>query len=105
MLQKRVNLVDLVKSCQIRFQYLLAKIGFDTAENGPLKVCQQFAKRSKKVNQNKHRLDGLDQDLANATSGGADNATSFALFTSGKESARSSLRAAACGRDAQLPAC
>jgi hypothetical protein len=33
-------------------------------------------------------LDGLDQDLANATSGVADNATSFALFTSGKESAR-----------------
>ena len=43
-LQKRVNLVDLVKSCQIRFQYLLAKISFDTAENGPLKVCKTLAK-------------------------------------------------------------
>ena len=25
-------------------EYLLAKISFDTAENGPLKVCQKFAK-------------------------------------------------------------
>ena len=26
-------------------EYLLAKVGFDTAENEPLKVCQQLAKR------------------------------------------------------------
>ena len=25
-------------------EYLLAKLGVDTAENGPLKVCQQFAR-------------------------------------------------------------
>ena len=25
-------------------EYLLAKIGFDTVENGPLKVCQKLAK-------------------------------------------------------------
>ena len=48
--QKRVDLVDLVKSFQSFkrvfsiYVYLLANIGFDTAENGPLKVCQQLAK-------------------------------------------------------------
>ena len=35
------------KSCRTRQElsnkYLLAKIGFDTAENGPLKVCQELA--------------------------------------------------------------
>ena len=46
--QKRVKLVDLVKSSQSSFrtisnEYLLAKFGFDTAENEPLKVCQQLA--------------------------------------------------------------
>ena len=67
--QKRVNLVDLVKSCpnfhfsvspHVPFlnllleqiansnEYLLANIGVDTAENKPLKVCQKLAKRSKK---------------------------------------------------------
>ena len=52
--QKCVNLVDLDKSFQTSFErdsysneYLLAKIGVDTAENGPLKltVCQKLAKR------------------------------------------------------------
>ena len=38
--QKPVNLVDLVKSFQTNI--LLAKFGFDTAENEPLKVCQKF---------------------------------------------------------------
>ena len=59
-MQKHVNLVDLVKSCpnfhfsvspHVPFlnllfeqiansnEYLLAKIGFDTAENEPFKVC------------------------------------------------------------------
>ena len=42
--QKRVNLVDLVKSFQTSIYYLLAKFGFDTAENEPLKVCQKLAK-------------------------------------------------------------
>ena len=53
--QKFVNLVDIVKSFQTIFfsnkiaiqtsiEYLLANIGVDTAENGPLKVCQQLAK-------------------------------------------------------------
>ena len=36
------------KSCRSRQElsneYLLAKFGVDTAENGPLKVCQKFAK-------------------------------------------------------------
>mgnify|MGYP003318247517 CR=1 FL=1 len=36
--QKCVHLVDLVKSFQTSIYYLLAKIGFDTAENEPLKV-------------------------------------------------------------------
>ena len=42
---KCVNLVDLVKSFQtsILTLYLLANFGVDTAENGPLKVCQQLA--------------------------------------------------------------
>ena len=30
-------------------EYLLAKLGVDTAENGPLKVCQQLAKSLKFV--------------------------------------------------------
>ena len=34
--------------------YLVANIGFDTAENGPLKVCQKLANSSKSI-QNKHR--------------------------------------------------
>ena len=48
--QKCVNLVDLVKSfltsisfsllTSIQYYYLLAKIVVNTAENGPLKVCQ-----------------------------------------------------------------
>ena len=63
-MQKRVNLVDLVKSFQIfifqflsmslflnllfeqdsySYEYLFAKFGFDTAENEPLKVCQKLA--------------------------------------------------------------
>ena len=37
------------KSCRSRQElsneYLLAKFGFDTAENEPLKVCQKLAKR------------------------------------------------------------
>ena len=38
---KGSNLVDLVKS----FHASIAKIGVDTAENGPLKVCQKLANR------------------------------------------------------------
>ena len=45
--QTCVNLVDLVRSFQTSIYYLLAKFGFDTAEKGRLKVCQQVAKRSK----------------------------------------------------------
>ena len=30
-------------------EYLLAKVGFDTAENEPLKVCQKFAKHLPEV--------------------------------------------------------
>ena len=38
---KRVNLVDLVKSVQrTSNEYLLAKFGFYTAENEPLKVAK-----------------------------------------------------------------
>ena len=42
-LQKRVNLVDLVKSFPTSIDYLLAEFGFDTAENEPLKVRQKIA--------------------------------------------------------------
>ena len=42
--QKRVNLVDLVKSFQTSIWNLLAKFGVDTAENEPLKVCRKLAK-------------------------------------------------------------
>ena len=42
--QKCENLVDLVKSFQTSIYYLLAQFGVDTAENGPLKVCQQLPK-------------------------------------------------------------
>ena len=41
--QKYANLVDLVK--RISNEHLLAKIGVDTAENEPLKVCQKLSKR------------------------------------------------------------
>ena len=60
-MQKRANLVDLVKSFHFSVsphvpflnllfeqiansnEYLLAKFGFDTAENDPLKVYQKLA--------------------------------------------------------------
>ena len=41
---KCVNLVDLVKSFHASIYYLLARFGFDTAENGSLKVCQKLVK-------------------------------------------------------------
>ena len=42
--QTFVNLVDLAKSFLTSIiEYLFAKIGFDTAENEPLKVCQKLA--------------------------------------------------------------
>ena len=47
-MQKRVNLVDLVKSFLKKNKYLLEKIGVDTAENGPLKVCQNLTETSEK---------------------------------------------------------
>ena len=51
-----VNLEDLVKSFQTSIYYLvftiylhlLAKIGVDTAENGPLKYCQKLTNSYKK---------------------------------------------------------
>ena len=47
--QKRVNLVDLVRSFPTNIYYLhlftnTCKIGCDTPENGPIKVCQKLAK-------------------------------------------------------------
>ena len=47
--QKRVNLVNLVKSFQTSISYLLAKFGFDTAENEPLKVCQKLEHKLEKT--------------------------------------------------------
>ena len=43
-MQKSVNLVDLVKSSHASIYYLVltCKIGFDTAENEPLKVWGRF---------------------------------------------------------------
>ena len=38
---KAFNLVDLA---ELSNEYLLVKFGFDTAENGALKVCQTLAK-------------------------------------------------------------
>ena len=39
-------------SCRSRHdlsnEYLLAKIGFDTAENGPLQVCQRLAPKARR---------------------------------------------------------
>ena len=45
-MQKYVHLVDLVKSFPNSNEYLLAKIGVDTAENEPLQVCPLSAYRS-----------------------------------------------------------
>ena len=41
-MQKYVNLVDLVKTQELSNEYLLAKIGVDTAENEPLKVWRKI---------------------------------------------------------------
>ena len=42
--QKCIHLVDLVKSFQTGiYYYLIGNFGVDTAENRPLKVCQQLA--------------------------------------------------------------
>ena len=43
-MQKYANIVDLVKSFPTRYsnEYLLAKIGVDTAENEPLKAWRRF---------------------------------------------------------------
>ena len=43
---KGVYCVDLCESFHISIYYLLAKIGFDTAENEPCKVCPLSAYRS-----------------------------------------------------------
>ena len=40
--QSCVNLVDLVKSFQTSIFFFFARLGFDAAENEPLKVCQKF---------------------------------------------------------------
>ena len=37
-MQKYANLADLVKSFQSSNEYILMNVGFDTAENEPLKV-------------------------------------------------------------------
>ena len=47
--QKHVNIVDLVKSFLTSIYYLLAPIGFDTADNGPLKVSQKWPSVRKKT--------------------------------------------------------
>ena len=39
-MQKHVNLLDLVKSFPTRIYYVLAKFGFDIAENELSKVCR-----------------------------------------------------------------
>ena len=46
-MQKFVNLVDLIRSRQeLSNEYLLTKIGVDTAENEPLKVPSASAART-----------------------------------------------------------
>ena len=40
--QKSVSLVDLVKSVHTNIYYFFAEIGFDTAENEPLKIRRWF---------------------------------------------------------------
>ena len=52
-MQKCVNLVDLVKSfqtiaIQTSIYYLFANVAVDTAENGPLKVCQKLETKLEK---------------------------------------------------------
>ena len=48
--QKCVIFVDIVKSFQTStIKYVLAKFGFDTAENGPLKVCQKKCQKLEKT--------------------------------------------------------
>ena len=57
--QKCVNLADRVKSFQFFLnllfeqiansnEYLIAKFGVDTAENGPLRVCKKVRKKVRK---------------------------------------------------------
>ena len=43
--QRCANLVDLARAFErVYSNYLLEKFGVDTAENGPLKVCQKLAR-------------------------------------------------------------
>ena len=69
LVKKRVNHVDLVKSFQTSIYYLLATFGVDTAENGPLKVCERLARSYKKVRKNiaedalNHSREGLEEPI------------------------------------------
>ena len=48
-------------------EYMLAKIAFDTAENGPLKVCQKLAKVRKELRTNIDILRVMNPKLAQVT--------------------------------------
>ena len=71
------------KSCRFRqelsngYLYFLAKLGFDTAENGPLKIWHKSAKRFKK-RWTKHR--STASDAFEAVGG---NVTTMVLMTGG----------------------
>ena len=43
------NLPQPLAKHRLLVYYLLANIGFDTAENGPLKVCQKLANSQKRL--------------------------------------------------------
>ena len=59
----------------VAYQYLLAKIGFDTAENGPLKVCQTLATIEKKQLEQTQAADDGIRDVSNVDRMGKDEVT------------------------------
>ena len=68
------------KSCRSRQglskEYLLAEIGFDTAENGPLKVCKKLTNIQPKVTiLTRHRGAQSHSDTASCTVGGTAGST------------------------------
>ena len=52
--QKNVDLIDLVKSFPYSNEYLVAKYGFDTAENESSKVCQQVVRQLDRLSYDKY---------------------------------------------------
>ena len=73
------------KSCRSREElsneYLLPKFSVDTAENGPLKVCNKIAKRQKQVRQNKRETPSARGERTTSTTTPSRTSTMLPLPT------------------------